>query len=80
MGAINVRSRPVVLIKMNKLKINILILSVVVLLLGCNGEKTSDKKCECVKDGVQVSMPPEMSKDKIQSLCSKFGGQLQNCP
>ena len=50
-----------------------------VFLSCCNGEESKDKKCQCVKEGVQVSIP-EMPKEQMQGLCSNFGGQLQNCP
>ena len=68
---------------MNKIKIFFFI-SIVFALSCCNGiqehdGKATGKKCKCVnEDGVQVSIP-EMPKEKLQSVCSQLGGQLQNC-
>ena len=52
--------------------------SIVVFLSHCNRDR-SEKICECIKDGVQVSIK-EIPEEQRQALCSQLGGQLQNCP
>ena len=65
---------------MNKL----IFLSLILFLCTCNGvkdnEETKAKSCECVNtDGVQVSVPSDISKEEVPGICSQLGGETRNC-